>query len=73
MKLVYKHDNPVLVGLAKGLLENAGLEVTIKNEFWNTGLTYHNRPLELFVLNDNDFETAITLLEDMIAEEGKDS
>ena len=58
MKLVYRHDNPALVGLAKGLLEDAGLEVTVKNEFGGSGFPPYNQVQELWILNEQDFETA---------------
>jgi len=73
MKLVYRHDNSALVGLAKGLLEDAGLEVVIKNEFAGSGFPPYNQESELWVLSDEDFEKAVSLLADMNTEEGKDS
>ena len=65
MRLVYRNENPALVGLAKGLLEDAGLEVMIKNEFSGIGFPPYNQPQELFVINDQDFENASEILANM--------
>lgn len=65
MKRVYTHENPVLVGLAKSLLEDAGLAVFIKNEFSATGMhpSYINQ--EVWVRDASDYDTAVELLENM--------
>ena len=69
MKLVYSHDNPALVGLAKSMLENAGLEVTIKNEFSAGGMVQHYVNQELWILDESDYDTAVEILESMVEEE----
>lgn len=73
MKLVYRHNNPVLVGLAKGLLEDAGIEVLIKNEFASSGFPPYGQDSELWVMNDQDYAAAHSLLDDMNTEESEDS
>ena len=73
MKLIYAHDNPALVGLAKGLLENAGLEVTIKNEFSSAGFPPYNLRQELWLMDDTDLDKATAVLEEMSEEDAQDS
>ena len=65
MRLVYKHSNPVLVGLAKSILENSSLAVTIKNEFSALGTPPYNLDQELWVLDDKDFDKAQEILESL--------
>lgn len=65
MRLVYTHSNPVLVGLAKSILENSALAVTIKNEFSALGTPPYNLDQELWVLDDNDFDKAQGILESL--------
>ena len=65
MRLVYTHSNPVLVGLAKSILENSGMAVTIKNEFSALGTPPYNLDQELWVLKDNDYDEAQEILESL--------
>lgn len=69
MRRVYTHDNPALVGLAKSLLENAGLEVTIKNEFAAVGMQSSYMNQELWVLDDSDYDNALEILESLAEED----
>ena len=65
MVLVYSNDNSALVGLARGLLANAGLDVTVKNEFSATGFPPYNQRQELWLLNDSDLDRAREILAEM--------
>ena len=65
MKLVYSHDNPALVGLAHSLLEEAGLEVTLKNEFSVAGFPPYNLRQEVWLLDDKDIDKAAEILEQL--------
>ncbi|SDK63266.1 DUF2007 domain-containing protein [Microbulbifer yueqingensis] len=67
MKLVYTHENRLLVELAKSKLETAGLAVFLKNEFAQgaTGeLAPHQAWPELWVERDRDYERALQLLQE---------
>lgn len=66
MKRVYTHSNPSMVGLAKSMLENSGLEVMLKNEFLNSGIPPYNADQELWVLDDGDYDTALELLDGLV-------
>lgn len=68
MILVYTNDNPALVGLAKSMLEEAGFDVTLKNELSATGFPPYNLNQELWLLNEADLEPARTLLSSMNAQ-----
>ena len=68
MKLVYTHDNSTLVGLARSMLENAGLEVTVRNKYTGGGLPYFNQ--EIWLLDDSDYDQAMEVLENLVEEEG---
>ena len=63
MKLLYTHENPALVGYAKNLVEDAGIQVTLKNEFSAGGMAPpYNLNSELWILDDGDFDTALSVL-----------
>ena len=67
MKKVYTHENRLLVGNARGLLEAQGIEVTMRNEYVS-GVTgevpvFETWP-ELWVVRDRDYERACAILAD---------
>lgn len=65
MKLIYTHENRLLVELAKSKLEVAGIPVFLKNEFAQGGsgdLAPHQTWLELWLERERDFERACQLL-----------
>lgn len=65
MKLIYTHENRILVNNAQNILENAGIAVTLKNEFAGGGsgdLSFLTTWLEVWVINDEDYETAIDVI-----------
>ncbi|MFZ8929271.1 MAG: DUF2007 domain-containing protein [Pseudohongiellaceae bacterium] len=63
--MVYTHDNFALVGLARGRLEDAGIEIMIKNEFAGTGFPPYNEGAQIWVLHDEDKEVAEKILSDV--------
>ena len=77
MKLVYKHDNISILHSAKNILEISGIESFVKGEHGSTmsanfGITniFH----ELWLMNDQDFEKASSIIENEITNpEIKDS
>lgn len=61
MKLIYTHENRLLVNNIRNIVENAGIAVVLKNEFAGGGmgeLSPFDTWLELWVLEDADFEKA---------------
>lgn len=67
MKLIYTHENRLLVELARSKLELAGIPVFMKNEFAQGGsgdLAPHQTWPELWLERERDFERAQKLLAD---------
>ncbi|KUJ83726.1 DUF2007 domain-containing protein [Microbulbifer flavimaris] len=65
MKLIYTHENRLLVELAKSKLEIAGIAVFLKNEYAQgaTGeLAPHQAWAELWLERERDYERALQLL-----------
>ena len=72
MKKVYTHENRLLVGNARGLLEAQGIEVTMRNEYVS-GVTgevpvFETWP-ELWVLHDQDYDRACAILAEVFTPE----
>jgi hypothetical protein len=65
MKLVYTNENNILVNHAKNILENEGVEVSLKNEHGSTGMHPQFMFLELWVNNDSDETKAKRILEEI--------
>ena len=72
MKLIFTSENRFLVGNAQNIVENAGIEVVLKNEY-AAGGTGELSPLdtwpELWVIHDSDYEAAIDLIENATSSE----
>ncbi len=68
MKLVYTHENFILVGNARALLERADIATTLRNEFTGGGRgdipVFETWP-ELWVERDRDAERALALLKQL--------
>ncbi len=65
MKLVYTHENPLMVAQAKNLLELQGLEVILKNEFARGALgeiSTLDAWQEVWVVKDKDYLPAIEII-----------
>ena len=61
MKLVYRHENRILVSNAKNILENAGIMTVLQNEFASSAvgeLSFLDAWPQLWVLDDADYENA---------------
>lgn len=69
MKLIYTSENRFLVGNAKNIVENSGIEVILKNQYISGGVGELS-PLdtwpELWVVHDSDYEKASRLLKDAL-------
>ena len=72
MKLIYTAQNPVLVGNAKNIVENAGIEVVLRNEYAAGGMgelsPWDTWP-ELWVRRDSDYEKAVRLITGVLSPE----
>ena len=65
MKFIYTHENRLLVNNIQNILENANIAVTLKNEYAagaSGDLSFLNTWLEVWVLNDDDYETAMDII-----------
>jgi hypothetical protein len=65
MKLIYTHENRLLVNNIQNILENAGIEVTLKNEYAGGGsgdLSFLTTWLEVWILNDKDYDRAMDII-----------
>lgn len=72
MKLVYSHQNAILVENAKSLLLSEGIEVQLRNEHLAAGagdLAPMDCWLELWVVKEKDFERADGLIQALTSEE----
>lgn len=66
MKIVYSHENKIIVENAKNYLLQNGVEAYIRNEFSSGGLgelAFTDTWPQLCVVNDNDFDKGIKLIE----------
>lgn len=66
MKLVYTHPNLAVVTQAHSLIEHAGIECTLRNEY-AAGAVGELAPIsawpEVWVVHDNDFDRATAIVE----------
>jgi len=65
MRKVYTHENLTILQTAKGLLEHNGIDCFVKNEYHASGghVGWESVPLELWVHNTGDAESAVSILE----------
>lgn len=66
MKLIYTNENRYLVHNIQNLVENADIEIMLKNEFAAGAagdLVPHETWLELWVVNDSDYDQAMRTIE----------
>ena len=66
MKLIYTNENIFLVNNVKNIIENAGIAVTIKNEFSSSiagEVPFDQTWPELWVLEDSDFDKAMEIVD----------
>ncbi len=69
MKLVYKDESRALVYSVKNILALNSIESHIKNEYGHTSggeLGLSNSLLELWLLNDQDYDTARSIIETQV-------
>ena len=73
VKLVYTHENSLIVGNARGLLEAQGIEVVTRNEYSQGGvgeLSAFDTWPEVWVVRDRDYDRAVAVLEASLSTEG---
>ena len=66
MKMVYTHENRMIVCNAKNILEAQGIEVVIRNEFSSSAIgeiSAFDVWVEVWVKNDADYSRAFNILE----------
>ena len=66
MRLLYTNENRFLVSNAKNIVENAGITVTLKNEYAGGAvgeISPFDAWLELWVVDDADYERAKQVIE----------
>lgn len=66
MRLLYTNENPLIVANVRNIVEAAGIEVVMKNEYALGGvgeLSPFEAWPELWVANDRDYECAIRLVD----------
>jgi hypothetical protein len=65
MKLVYTHENPLLVGNVQNLIEQAGIALSLKNQFASSAVgelsAFDSWP-EIWVVNDADYARAAEIV-----------
>lgn len=69
MKLLYTRENRYLVYNIQNIIENSGLATTLKNEYAVGAvgdLVPHESWLELWLVNDRDYDKAMRLINDTI-------
>ena len=73
MKLIYTNDSLALVGLARNLLEEAGLEVMVKNELTAGTMPPYNQRPEVWLLDESRLHEAEQVLRAMDDEVGDEA
>ena len=66
MKLIYTQENRFLVNNARNIVENAGIETVLRNEYASSAagdLSPFDTWLELWVVNDSDYAEAMKIIE----------
>lgn len=62
MKIVYTNESNILVNIARNLLVNKGLSVSVRNEHSSTGGHSLLANMELWVNHDSDYPKAMEML-----------
>ncbi|PHS70215.1 MAG: hypothetical protein COB23_03635 [Methylophaga sp.] len=66
MKLIYTHENRLLVFNIQNIVENAGISIILKNEYAAGAvgdLVPHETWVELWVKDDSDYDKAMHIIE----------
>lgn len=71
MKKVYTSENRFLVSNARNILEAAGIEVTLRNEYAGSAmgeLSPIDTWMELWVVRERDYERACVILDEALSD-----
>lgn len=74
MKLLYTHENRIIVSNIANILEQAGIDIHLKNEFSGAAageLILHETWLEIWV-TEQDFSKASDIVENSLNDTGSD-
>ncbi len=74
MKLIYTDENRYLVHNIQNIVENAGITIMLKNEFAAGAagdLVPHETWLELWVVNDEDYDKTMLLIDSSFSNENE--
>lgn len=75
MKLLYTQQNSFLVHNARNVVENAGIETVLRNEY-ASGAAGDLAPLdtwvELWVVNDSDYDKAMQVIESLSSKDNEE-
>ena len=75
MKFVYTNENRLLVSNFQNMLLNAGMDITLKNEFAagaSGDLPFLNTWPEIWVMNDEDYDQALAIINKVLSENDTD-
>lgn len=75
MKLIYTHENRMLVSNLQNILHNAGVTVTLKNEYAagaSGDLAFLSTWPELWVLEEAEYPKAMKIINDVLNKNHKD-
>ncbi len=77
MKLLYTHDDRLLVSHIKNVVESGGFQVFLKNEILSSAVGAGASPLdvwvEVWIADANDYDEALKLIETTLsAEDGEE-
>ncbi|MFT4614739.1 MAG: hypothetical protein ACI9NT_001890 [Bacteroidia bacterium] len=74
MRKVFTHENRIIVGNARNILEDAGMDVILRNEFASGGMG-ETSPLEtwpeVWVLEDERYEEAVEILQSALSDKAE--
>jgi hypothetical protein len=74
MKLIYTHENRFLVYNIQNIVENARIQTTLRNEYASSAagdLVPHETWLELWVVEDRDYDLATAAIANAFKQEAK--
>jgi hypothetical protein len=76
MKMVFTADNRFIVANAKNILESHAMNVVLRNEYASSAIgevSPFDTWLEVWVINDSDYDAACQILDSSLSKEGAPS
>jgi len=74
MKLIFTQQNRLLVNNARNIVESAGIETVLRNEYASGAagdLSPFDTWLELWVVNDEDYDKAMKIIEGISSKQSR--